>query len=350
MSFGFSDGTTDHSVGGRSDDNEGTSASRRDHASTIIRLLGTSGLAAVVGNLDSFDADGFTIDYTVIASVRYFTYIALADLDDVAVGYFTANTAGSQSVTGTGVDEGDAIIFANTWHAANPPTNATNLVFGLGMATASDEEMALGFYSAHGAGTSNTVRQQVSDRCIICFPAAVYRTAAFTSFDSPDGFTVAWSGTFDPGAIRIGYLLLKKAGSFYVGNETQETSATTKSKTGVGFKPAGLLDAGFNYTASANPEDHNRLSIGTATADGEYSIWSGDTDNLGTTSTDRYRSKTKAVTHIDTDGPAAVDAETDLSSFDSDGYTLDWTTADAVARQFAFMCFKLARRIFIMSD
>ena len=32
--------------------------------------------------------------------------------------------------------------------------------------------------------------------------------------------------------------------------------------------------------------------------------------------------------------PSTTDAEADLSSFDPDGYTLNWTTADAVAREF----------------
>jgi hypothetical protein len=36
---------------------------------------------------------------------------------------------------------------------------------------------------------------------------------------------------------------------------------------------------------------------------------------------------------------STTDAEADLSSLDSDGFTLDWTTADAVAREFIFTAF-----------
>jgi hypothetical protein len=41
---------------------------------------------------------------------------------------------------------------------------------------------------------------------------------------------------------------------------------------------------------------------------------------------------TKVLRHAT--NPSTVDAEADLNSFDADGYTLGWTTADATAREF----------------
>jgi hypothetical protein len=50
----------------------------------------------------------------------------------------------------------------------------------------------------------------------------------------------------------------------------------------------------------------------------------------------------KIIEFADVDVPAATEAEADLKSFDSDGYTLDWTKADAVAREFVYLALGVA--------
>jgi hypothetical protein len=36
---------------------------------------------------------------------------------------------------------------------------------------------------------------------------------------------------------------------------------------------------------------------------------------------------------------STTDAEADLNSFDADGFTLNWSTADATAREFIYLAF-----------
>jgi hypothetical protein len=153
-----------------------------------------------------------------------------------------------------------------------------------------------------------------------------------------DGFTVNWT-TANASSRIIAYLALK-GGRYFVGNETQRTSTGTRAKTGVGFTPTGILAFSVNATANASVAAHDRIAIGGASAAGtEGATWAGDTDSLATTSADQSTVTDKVLRLIDTDGPAAADAEADLDSFDADGFTLDWTTADAVAREFVFICF-----------
>jgi hypothetical protein len=132
--------------------------------------------------------------------------------------------------------------------------------------------------------------------------------------------------------------LALKGGQYFVGNETQKTSTGTKATSGVGFTPTGLFFASYNLTAQSTRQDHNRMSVAAASAAGtEGGTWAGDTDAVGTASTDQSTSTSKALTLIDSDAPGAVDAEADVDSLDGDGFTLDWTTADAVEREFLFM-------------
>jgi hypothetical protein len=106
----------------------------------------------------------------------------------------------------------------------------------------------------------------------------------------------------------------------------------------VGFQPTGLLLGGFNRTAAGTKQDHNRIAIGAASAAGtEGAIWAGDTDNVGFMSIDMSTVTNKVLRLIDTDAPSAADAEADLNSLDSDGFTLNWSTADAVAREFFYL-------------
>jgi hypothetical protein len=46
---------------------------------------------------------------------------------------------------------------------------------------------------------------------------------------------------------------------------------------------------------------------------------------------------------------ATIDAEADVTSFDSAGFTLNWTTNDAVATQIGYLALSTRRRV-IVSD
>ena len=67
-------------------------------------------------------------------------------------------------------------------------------------------------------------------------------------------------------------------------------------------------------------------------------VWAGNRDNVGTTNVSRINKTTKCIINGTESGSSpTVDGEADLDSFDSDGFTLDWTTVDSTAREFIYL-------------
>jgi hypothetical protein len=77
------------------------------------------------------------------------------------------------------------------------------------------------------------------------------------------------------------------------------------------------------------------------------------TDTSDPTETTSYTHSAKAITHISGNTPT-VDAEADFVSQDSDGFTINWGTADATARENLYFAFgaaatAAARRIIMVN-
>ena len=74
------------------------------------------------------------------------------------------------------------------------------------------------------------------------------------------------------------------------------------------------------------------MSIGGSDGSNSSTIWGESTDNVSTTDCNSYAA-TDGCIAIATN-PSTLSAKASLSTFDPDGYTLDWETADAVERDF----------------
>lgn len=286
------------------------------------------------------DSDGFTINWTAVSSGQVVIYMALggSDLTNAAIKNFTSPAStGNQAHTGVGFQGDCALFLGGLQTAGELGNNSGTTHFGMGFATSSSNRAALGAYSQDSAATSDANALLVSTKCFtILNGSSVFEQADFVSFDS-DGFTINWDTVHS--SARNCWALVLKGGQYAVGTETQGTSTGTKATTGVGFQPTGLLVTGINKTSSASVQADWRHSIGVASgATARACAWSGDQDNVGTTVCDRDLDTASILKHL-TEGTPTLDAEADLDSFDSDGFTLDWVTADATARQFAYLAF-----------
>jgi hypothetical protein len=299
-----------------------------------------SATSIVEADLVSLDADGFTLNWSKVeaSNARKLFAVCLGgdDLTNAKVQTFTgASSAGNQSVTGVGFQPDCTIFFAGLTLAN---LGESSMLFSIGAAKSSSERVAAGMSSVDNVGTSNTNRKQVSDKCITlpwAGTGAVLQEADFVSHDA-DGFTINWTTALSNRTILA---LCLKGGQYKIGAETQKTSTGTKATTGTSFTPTGLLTWGVNNTASSSIADNARLSIGFASGAGdEKSIWGGSLDNQGTSVSDSRYSATKVIEHC-TEGTPTVNAAADVDSFDSNGFTLDWTTADATAREFLYLAF-----------
>lgn len=321
-----------------SDDAAATSASANFvSAARCVDLFPDGSLGSSLGRADfvSFDTDGFTLNWSVAPGTGRVHYLAFGgdDLTNVALASFSSpGSTGNSAVTGVGFQP-DCILGLLVAIGSN-----SNTYSNFGAAISSSERFAASWMSRNAVATSETFRTLRSDRCVSTLNAsgdATLLEADFVSMDS-DGFTLNWSKV---SGTRTYYALCLKGGQYAAGVDTQKTSTGTKATTGVGFEPAGLLLTSACHTSSSSVQTNSRIAFGAASsATSRWSLWAGDSDNQADTIADND-ADTAACLKMLTEGTPTLDAEADLDSFDSDGFTLDWVTADATAREFAYLAF-----------
>lgn len=311
-------------------------------ATTTSRIINHRDMGATTVNtvvdLTSLDVGGFTLDWvTADVTSQLFNYIALAgdDITDVEVGNFSSNTTtGNQEVNLSGAFQPDVVFFWGTLQTASGQANNNNqLGFGV---TDGTNQWAMGQKAQNSQATTNTSRSFINDGCfLLCGTAsdAIAEQWSIVSLDS-DGFTINIDASAGL-ALLVNYMAIA-GGQWKVGTETQPTSATTKATTGVGFEPVGLILGSVGDTQLDGSAAHGRLSFGATDGTRNIATWYGDADAEADTITDKIVSNTKCII-MATEGTPTTDAEADLDSFGSDGFTLDWTTADASARVFGYV-------------
>jgi hypothetical protein len=106
--------------------------------------------------------------------------------------------------------------------------------------------------------------------------------------------------------------------------------------TGVGFTPKAILLFSNGQTGTG-VASHARLSIGMGTsASQRHASWTGDKDASATSVNDTSQ-QTDQILTIAVETTPTVSAEADLSSLDSDGFTLNYGTADGTAYGFSYL-------------
>ena len=288
-------------------------------------------------DLVSFGSDTFTINWSdAPASAWLIHYFALGgtDITNAKAGVFNGpGVAGNQAVTDPGFTPNVVLIGDSQIHPVN--TDGANGQFNLGAFT-STAQVSTSWRDRDARATMWSASSQRSDRAITTFAGtsdALADEATFVSFDA-NGFTLNYSVT--SGAENCNYLAIA-CSNVAVGVETSKTSTGTKATSGLGFQPTALLGWSWGLAASAVVDSSQaKLSIGAASAAGtEGGIWVEADDNVADSAVDS-RTYTDKFIGLSAQ-PSTTTSEADLSSFDSGGFTLDWTTADATAREFAYI-------------
>lgn len=340
-------GSTEIEAGYNSDDVVTTSdATRNIQIANRILRLDTAGTSTenVGVNFTSFDATGFSNNFVALSTVSpLYQYLAIggADITNVFSGSYTmAISTGNQSVTGVGFRPDVVFLFTTLATAASSANN--NNQYSFGVMDSAGNQWAITQKSQNGAATSNTNRAfDTSANLILTQTAAdnVAHSQSFVSMDS-DGFTINITTALGTASV-VGFMAIK-GGQWKVGNATQKTSTGNKSTTGVGFTPRGMIFGTVCDTTTSGVSTNARLCVGASTgASNNVSLWTGDADNSALMVTDTNMSSSKCI-FMGTEGVLAAvttQAEANIDTFDSDGFTLNWTTADATSRAFGFVAF-----------
>lgn len=313
---------------------------RRHTNAACLTLFDQNQITLCEADLVSFDSDGFTLNWIIAnATQRIINYLALGgdELTDVFLKQFNCpTTTGSQATTGVGFKP-DAVILFTVLISTTPPSVTQYSLPSFGFATQNLDQATVNGRGEPAISITNNEKTQRTDNIIDVTNGGVsFARASITSFDS-DGFTLNW--TTAPTSARSMWALCLKGGRYNVGAFNQKTSTGTDQINGIGFKPKALLLASFNNVATTSIVANQHMSIGIVSDQTNRGcIWYGDQDNIETSIADSDLDRTKVIKMM-TEGTPTTNAAADLSSFDSDGFTIDWTTADATARQIVYLAF-----------
>lgn len=280
----------------------------------------------------SMDSDGFTINW-VTSSSMVVQYLALGGdaVTNVKTGSAAAKTTtGNQSYTGLGFQPTALLVWAGKF-STSPLDQSTNGNGLFGFASSSSARGMVAWRNVNGSNPQVAKHRQSTQRMLST--TTTFTEADFVSFDS-DGFTLNY--TTAGGSADVFYYLAIRGPQFKVSSFNQPASTGNQSLTGAGFTPKASIMMSANDVSSNNDaaQAHARASFGWATGTSERgSFWIGETDNVSPTVAHRNLDNTKLIKLMTESASPTVNAAADHVSFDSDGQTINWSTADATARQ-----------------
>lgn len=285
----------------------------------------------------SLDADGFTLTKTTAVANRTL-YMAFGgtSLTNVKVGGGTV-TSGTGAISFTGVGfRPDLLIFLVKPTSGNG--DHENAQMAMGWANGLTQAGWSCFYDDESSPT-NSVGVLLPDTAVITTSAAGISNSAQLSTMDSDGFTL--NRLVSSG---VNYAMAYMAFKFSdivtkIGVETQGTSTGTKATTGLSQTPQAMLLGGASRVAGTSTTDHFRGFLG-ATDGTTFLCNAYSAEDAETTSRTIRSHKEKIAAAVrNAAGTPTTDAEADFTSFAADTFTIDWTTADATAREFSYLAF-----------
>ena len=111
-----------------------------------------------------------------------------------------------------------------------------------------------------------------------------------------------------------------------------------QSVSGLGFTPEAVLFASVMDITRTVPVAEARLGFGAGDGTSEFTSSTQDQDAVATSRVRNFERSTKVFSKIN-NNTSTVDAEADLLGFNTDGFTLNWTTNDAVATEMLYVAF-----------
>ena len=319
-------------------DGLGAISGRRMTQSAIALQTG-GGSVVFEADFSSWTTDGFVLNCTTAAPVTgwqiHYMVLGGDDLTHSAIQVQNfPTTTGNQSHTGIGFKP-DCLIFATRNQTGIASTTGFSLHIG---AMCADGSQGTAGFRDQQVVPSDVATYQRSDKAFAVQntgTAGVFSfEASFVSMDT-DGWT--WNATSVPTGNDFIVIALK-GGRYKVVADTQKTSTGTKVTSGIGFPSKALLFLSTNRASStAQDTTIGKLSIGGSDGVGQGAIWVSDTDAANPTDANSYDSSTKAI--VLATNTSTLDANASVSAIGNDDFTLNWTTADATAREFIAIAF-----------
>jgi hypothetical protein len=341
MFIGFTNGTTHVSNVSTSNDAAASSAVGEVTSTSCVSLCINGSNTSVGQATCTITANGFSLVWSTTTNnqaykINYWAFGG-TDITNVSVQSNLFAGTGNRTYTTTGSFQGDILLVMGTGLSANAANGGR--AFGCFGAAVSSSKQFVSAYTADGSlVTMDTKKTQRTNKCVMAMNdvGTVLTDADFVAWTST-GFTLNHT-VADTGDAML--CMIIKGGKWDVGNFTQKTSTGTQDVTiDSTINPDTVMLSSFNATATTSIIDHSNLSIGASDGTNERSSWEGDQDAALDSVAKSDHSETKVIRLLDeVSGGATLLAEADVSDLTSSGkFTLDWTTADATAREICFV-------------
>ncbi|MFO1485862.1 MAG: GEVED domain-containing protein [Verrucomicrobiaceae bacterium] len=327
---GFSDGTTSYSISTAGQDNVSTTNTARRIAAKVLSLVQYDAASVVAeANLASWDSTNFTLNWTTNSSgTGYIVHYMIIGGPAVSakVQNWTLPTAtGNKAVTGTGFTP-DLVLqmHGNDGLTGAAPSSSTRGAFGFGAMNSAGQQWAIAEISKDPNSVSDTWRVQRSDRS---FLSMIYGTGAFASeasFVSMDanGFTQNFR-TVSGNQGQVVTLALRGINN-RLGSFTSTSATGNQVVTGLGFQPEALMIASTGMSVSTTATSQGRIHVGASDGTNQGSAWMEDEDNQEYSDVRALDKNDKIISR--TTASDTISGQATLSSFNNDGFTLNWTT------------------------
>ena len=332
-SLGMSDDTREACLSSSVEDaNSGSDSYREMDSDVVVRLHnGTTGATDALATHVAMISDGVRINWSNTHTNRVRMHFLFLGGTSLSIHVGNDTHPGGADVANDTTDPGfqpDAVLYASSTGSIDAGATA-NTYNSLAGADASRQALVTA-YDQDGQATvactqlnyDNRVMQSMSNS------TTINRYIEHTSMLAT-GFRTTLRQVAGSNAMDFSYMALKSTtNSMFVGMVQGPASGTgTKAVTGIGFKPQAVcLAAQGNVTlnsVSSSGAEVAALSIGLFDGTRETSV-GGYNDDAQTTSVAKSRWNSTALFLDDGAGTTQFDAA--FTSFDADGYTLNYTT------------------------
>lgn len=336
LGFAVNGGNT-NCFAARSDDNLGSTNSNSRFETSFVIGDDVSGTNIGRATLSAWISGGIRLNWTVVHATPHQFYAIVFGGADVSAYTDVLNLGTSTSLVDVTAPNfaPDLVLFASS-HTDNngaASTRTGHMAFCMGAATATAQRS-----TAWGEDDFVTSGG---------FPAMYYSTAygwcmvnrttgalayglTISAFDS-QGFSFTPSGT--PSSQRFGYLALRLGGlAVNIGDFTAKLTTGSQVHTGLGFRPQALLTVGMAMTAQdtgvVNVATAAGIGIGFSDVNGSGANSTRINFNADPTDTSQVAFASALLMPSDTTAQAS---EASLTSFDTDGFTLNYSAVSGNA-------------------
>ena len=337
MMVGFTDGTNDGACGVAYDtvaENTGGTWIYNNACLALYSDIGTgSGTALVVADLSAWDSDSFTLNYSTVDGSAYRVAALVLGGDSISNAIVVNGqlTGTTHAQTGAGFTP-TCGIFAGQNRGTTFNGGLASGAFSLGIATSGTTRRSIGVRPRNNQNADRIFQTDA----LLTFAAQnpiQDDTWDIDGFDS-QGFDLTKDVDNSNSGAYVGLLLA--GADVALGTLTQPTSTGAQSVTGLSFQPTAFLAFGAG-TANESATSDAVVGVGMATADDEEvgTAWvhsDNSANTAGMSNADDRTLVSRALT-----SPFGVVADALFTSFNSDGLTVNWQTADATQRLWGYL-------------